>query len=165
MNFIEIASLLFFTIIILLIYDYCTKILDDYKYDRLSYEEAYIKYTYNKQQDKQKIIEELNKKNYNILYSLTFKNKPPYVKKEAGLDFLTLIDDDVLRDVKFINVLRKLVGDNRRDRHLYLSYNGTETINYQEGGSYYKHHYHIGILTINDIVEDRYFKATYSKTF
>jgi hypothetical protein len=165
MSFAQTISLLFLILIILFIYNYYIKTSDDYNYDRLSDEEAYIKYTYNKEQDREKIINSLNKKNYDILYNLTFKNKTPRTKKEAGLDFLTLVDNDILKDAKFIKVLRELVGDNKRDRHLYINYKGTETINYQEGGSYLKHHYHIGILTTDDMIEDRYFKATYSETF
>jgi len=110
-----------------------------------------------------KLLDELEKKNYTVLDSLIIPAEDPYNNK--GLDFIFLdISQDIIEDKEFIKAIRK--ATKTEDGSIDLAFvQATEKRYYDPTSFYFVYTKELITLTEEDIIKTTILDQKYSETF
>jgi len=119
-----------------------------------------IPFTYK---DKNKLLGELEKKNYAILNSLIVPAKD--VKNNSGLDFILLdIPRDIMKDIEFAKAIRRATKITQGDINLALV-KPTEKRHYDATSFYFVYTTELIVLREDGKIENIILEKHYSETY
>ena len=119
-----------------------------------------IPFTYK---DKNRLLDELEKKNYAVLDSLIVPAKD--VKNNSGLDFILLdVPRDVMEDIEFAKTIRRATKITQGDINLALV-KPTEKRHYDATSFYFVYTTELIVLKEDNKIENIILEKKYSKTY